>query len=171
MILDNKKAFKLNPTLKLLMKETRNETKAFERYKQIVDLLSEAEDKQGLTLVQELIEKCVNYVNKVVAMQKIRELRTHRAGAARDNIEETSPLDKARRLSHEALISQLRIVNRYLFQNYEAGTEVPIGGIYSLEPMTLAENTLDRNAIGDWSFHLANALFKRGIVRDLRTQE
>jgi len=54
-------------------------------------------------------------------------------------------LGNTRKIYHNALISNLHAMNRYLFQNYDG--KVPVGGIYSKSP----ESIKDRNAIGDWA--------------------
>ena len=43
-------------------------------------------------------------------------------------------LDRNRRIKHDALISQLTAMNRYLFKNYQTRRSVPVGGVYSLAP-------------------------------------
>jgi uncharacterized protein DUF3232 len=55
-------------------------------------------------------------------------------------------LGNTRRIYHNALNSNLNILNRYLFKTYNGA--IPIGGIYSLLP---PESIKDRNAIGDWA--------------------
>lgn len=90
------------------------EKSAYERYKLIIALLNEINDKKGLGLVAELVEKCVNYLETVVAAEVIAKTEKFRM-EERQLAEEISRLDQRRRLSHEALISQLYIVNRYTF--------------------------------------------------------
>jgi hypothetical protein len=52
---------------------------------------------------------------------------------------------------HDALISNLNIFNRYLFNNYE---NAPKGGLFSLSP----DSINNRYAVGDWAGHLTFAL-------------
>ena len=72
--------------------------------------------------------------------------------------------DQRKRISHEALISQLAIVNRYVFKNNNLKGRVPIGGIYSLDPNTI----VNRNMVGDWAYYLVNALVRRGIIETIK---
>ena len=69
--------------------------------------------------------------------------------------------DKRRKIAHEALLSQLYIVNRALLKEELLKGKVPIGGIYSLNPDTIR----DRNSVSDWAGYLVKALARRGFVK------
>ncbi len=56
--------------------------------------------------------------------------------------ERTQNHDQRRRLAHNALIDQLHIVNRNLFSDENLQGEVPIGGIFSLNPDSIKERTM-----------------------------
>ena len=134
--------------------------KAFERYKQIADLLDEITDKKGLRLVQELVEKCANYVRITEEMEEFIKKHEIRDTPIEKYQQYFKSIDERKRLSHNALISQLSIVNRYLFKHPVIENRVPIGGIYSLDPNSIR----DRNAVGDWAYYLIDGLTRRGMV-------
>ena len=128
---------------------------AYKRFSQIKDILIKNKDEQGLGLLEDLVCKADRYIQSVVRMDlpasiKFR-LETY------EFQEKITEMDRNRRIKHEALISQLKIFNRYLFRNYQAGCEVPVGGIYSLPPETLSP--MDRHAVGDWAGFLILGLY------------
>ncbi len=143
-------------------KLTRQERKAYDRYVEIEEILED--DKKGLALVHDLVDMAASYIEAVVNMETSIKIIRFRIDDPIKQRERIGALDKFRTIKHNALIAQLKIVNRYLFKNY--GDDVPIGGIYSLNPMTLSHE--DRVAIAEWANYLAVALFKKGIVK-LRT--
>lgn len=141
------------------MSESKESPKAFERYQQIVDLLNSNNDKKGLKYVQDLVNKCREYVTVVANAERIGKLQRFRSQTSEEEREEYKRLDQLRRIIHNALIAQLKLVNRYIFRDYKE--QIPIGGIYSLDPSTI-EN---RTAVGDWAYYLFDSLVRRGIVR------
>jgi hypothetical protein len=56
-----------------------------------------------------------------------------------------SELDRSRKIKHDALISDLNIINRYLFKKY--GKEIPEGGLF----FGNVERFYDRETIADWA--------------------
>ena len=144
----------------IIIMESEASEKAFERYKQIVNLLKSIKNKKGLALVQELIEKCANYIKITNEMGVFIKVHQSREQDVEKYREQYRNIDQRKRLTHEALISQLNIVNRYLFRNKEELGEIPPGGIFSRDPITIT----NRNAVGDWAKDLIDALHIRGIV-------
>jgi len=143
-----------------MTKESSESEEAFERYKLVVDLLSEIDDKKGLKLVRELIKYCIDYVQLVNDFETLGNLRKFRASNnTRAEAEEYVQIDHLRKLKHEALLSQLQIVNRYLFRS-EGKEDIPAGGIYSFDPVTIR----DRIIVANWAKALVDALFRRGIT-------
>ncbi len=144
------------------MVENKESEKAFERYKEIIGFLNAEEDKQGIKLVDELIKKALNYLNNLSRIRTLETIEVFRRDLDRQSYNaELENLDRVRKISHDALISQVKIVNRYLFKNYKKDT--PIGGIYSANPENLANE--NRTAIADWVKHLVDGLYRRGILK------
>ncbi len=128
---------------------------AYKRFEHVREVLKLNEDEKGMKLLEELVEKANNYVSSVVKVAiPPRQLASMETWELQEKM---TALDRSRRISHDALISQLTILNRYLFKNYEAGEEIPIGGIYSLPPDTLT--AFDRKAVGDWAGYLVLGLY------------
>lgn len=151
--------------------ETKQEAEAFERYNKIVDLLREFGDNRGLGLVRELVDKCVRYIDVtsiVEAHSKMLRSGRFTGGEDRLNLQRASEsLDMSRRTAHNALISQLIIVNRYAAHKEKIQNEILPGGIYSLDPRHLNDpySYDSRVKIGDWAKYLTDALYRRGIIR------
>ncbi|MBS3152460.1 DUF3232 domain-containing protein [Candidatus Woesearchaeota archaeon] len=143
--------------------EKRESAKAYSRYKKIIDLLNLNNDQAGLKHVQQLLEICERYVVVVANVERIGIIHRFRTQTDEQEIEKFRNLDQLRKITHNALISQLKLVNRYLFRKY--GDEISIGGIYSFYPMTLADE--DRSAIGEWAYCLVDALQRRGILKKI----
>ena len=145
--------------------ETKQELQAFERYKIVVEILKELNDSRGLKLIQELVDKCARYIDIAsIAEAHSKMLRSGNfaGGEGILDVQRASEnLDRNRKLAHDALISQLIIVNRYI----SSKKDIPLGGIYSLDPRTLIEpyEYDSRVKIGDWAKYLTNALERRGI--------
>ena len=132
--------------------------KAYQKYQQIKELLMEREDAKGLALLDELVVSAQRYIQSVVRMDLPQSLQYRLE--TWEFQEQLQELDKARKISHDALIAQLRATNRYLFKNYQAGEEVPYGGVYSLSPHTLSP-TIDRFAVGEWAGYLILGLYEQ----------
>ncbi len=135
--------------------------KAFERYTQILKVLNEEKDQKGLKFLEDLINKCTEYF-RIIAEQKTLKLREDKFATRKDFAEEYGSLDELRTILHNALISQIKILNRYLFKNYKVNEQIPLGGIYTYNLDSLTNE--DRRTIGDWAFSLAEALFKHHVV-------
>jgi hypothetical protein len=136
-------------------------TRAYNRYEEILKILNSNSDERGLKLIKELLKKIFNYIENVTRFelfikQKKYKLETE-CKDAEEYRETMQNLDNIRRLSHNALIDQLNIVNRYMFKNYR--DETPIGGIYSLDPNSMK----DRTAVADWAGYLAEAITRRNL--------
>ena len=128
---------------------------ACQRLREVRELLVENEDRCGLSLLEELIGHASRYIESVVKMDLPKSLKYRlETWEFQEKLQE---LDQSRRIKHNSLISQLCILNRYLFKNYSAGEEVPYGGVYSLPLHTLSP--LDRIAVGDWAGYLILGLY------------
>ncbi len=143
------------------MRENAESKKAFERYEQIIKLLKENEDIRGLNLVKDLVKLCIDYVELRLNFERLMEMQKFRKQNDEEVLEEFIRLGNLRKIKHNAMMSQLKIVNRYLFKKYEKGT-VPIGGLYTLDPLTLIHD--NREIVGDWAAYLVDALYRRAII-------
>lgn len=138
------------------------EDNAFERFELIVGILKDNNARTGLKLVQGLVVKCSEYIQIVVVSEEIMALQKFRKETDMEVMEEFRRLDRLRKIKHDALISQLVIVNRYLFKTKILNGKIPFGGIFSLDPVLL--KNLDRNRIAEWAGYLVNALRKRSLL-------
>lgn len=144
----------------IVMELSREEQKAFDRYRQIINLLLEMNDRRGLKLISELINKANSYIRTVTQIEthiKILELKDVSSEEYRTSV---SNMDRNRKIAHNVLMSQLTIVNRYLFKHEKLQGKIPLGGIYSLEPQSID----NREAVGDWAHYLIRALVLNGII-------
>lgn len=122
-------------------------TAAASRVSEISDLLEDNEDSNGMRLLYSLVDSAESYLQRTNATEPspVHKMRlTDEQFLALKEERDTN-----RRISHEALMSSLTAVNRYLFTNYEPGTDVPYGGACSLDPIFLSP--MDRIAVGRWS--------------------
>lgn len=143
------------------MEDTKDSQIAFERYNQIVDILKEISDKKGLKLIQEIVEKAVNYIQITIEMEQFITMKESLGESTRQYQDRFKNLDQRKRLTHNALISQLNIVNRYLFSHKLIKNKIPIGGIFTGDPHNIGE----RGAIADWAYFLVAGLVNRRIIR------
>ncbi|GEM_PF-2358972 len=138
---------------------------ARKRYDFFVKFLEKQKDEGGLELLNDLIKNCKNYVHAVVQnFLKSEELKNATPGQKMIIRMDISSLDEARRISHNALISRIEMINRYVSQKYgwqSAGGKIPIGGIFSLSPDVLQNPYAEglRRIVGDWAFFLYIGLF------------
>ena len=146
------------------MTDKKKEEKAFDKYKQVVDELTKREDKKGLQLVKELVEKCLNYIRITVEMETTIKILRFREISEEELKATVSNMDMNKSKAHDLLISQLHLVNRYIFRNNILKNN-PDEGIFSLG----SSNLDNRDIIGDWAYFLVSALYKRGIVKEKYT--
>lgn len=115
---------------------------AKERYKQIENIVKE--DEVAENLLNRLTNSATRYVSFVSNMgAQIKRLKFFNIYF--EERETIANLDNERKNYHEGLISNLNVMNRYLFKNYKG--KIPPGGIYSLSPVSIN----NRKAIGDWA--------------------
>ncbi|MEW5897062.1 MAG: DUF3232 domain-containing protein [Nanoarchaeota archaeon] len=125
---------------------------AYNRFMQLRDFLERQTDNKGLDLLTELVDKAAGYVESIVCASLFRTyLEVERM------IHELKERDQRRRIAHEALIAQLHATNRYLFQTYGIGKDIPAGGVFSLTP----EAIKNRTQVGDWAGYLVLGLYER----------
>ena len=142
-------------------KLNKNYQAAYERFSEVKETLEFAEDERGLKLLNELVNKVTEYIRSVTRMELIKaqmfRLNDEQLG------ETLMQRDYNRKMSHEAVISQLTAMNRFLFRNYEAGEEIPYGGVFSLNPQLLSP--MNRKAVADWAGYLVMGLFNNSEVQ------
>ena len=122
-----------------------------ERYKEITRLIEG--DSDATDLLEDLTSSAMRYVRNVAYERSV--VIPARNGDGDGDIGSTKRrvenADFQRRASHEALISGLNSFNRYLFSKKK---NVPKGGIYTLDPLTID----DRFKVGDWAWDYVRAL-------------
>jgi len=122
----------------------------FKRYEFISELV--AGDDIGENLLQMLIIHASEYVKTVCRNDIVMRTQAKRL-EGEELRDEIQALDSRRRMAHNALISSLNALNRYCLREYDG--ECPIGGIYSLDPLSIH----DRVAVGDWAGSLVYEIF------------
>lgn len=128
--------------------------KAYDRFMGVKSLLEDRKDKKGLYLLEELIKYAGDYVKIVTKLESIDAGQYQN----REDKEKIRAIDLRKKIKHDALISQLTIVNRYLFNNYSPEEEIPFGGVYSLPVETLSPK-LNRFAVGNWASYIIQGLY------------
>ena len=134
------------------------EERAYHRYALIKGLLHGRGDELGLGLLDELVQKASRYVSVVITKEDFDIINRFRMDP-KSFKEASVRADVGRRISHDTLIDQLKITNRYLFKHHKE--ETPVGGVYSLEPQTIR----DRIAVGDWAGHLVLGIYDQNEQR------
>lgn len=80
-------------------------------YKEILmELVSKLPNADGIMLVRDMITNCGTYVQKVVALEA--QIITRLADNPEEYRQRIAEMDKQRSVSHNALISSVKIVNR-----------------------------------------------------------
>ena len=119
-------------------------------------IASVKEDKNALNLIHGVLAKAQNYVDRVFAMETaLQTQRPYTEGGELRKL--TEDLDGLRSIAHNALISEIQIVNRYLFKTFGPDV-IPPGGVYSKDPVHLTSNAY-RSSIGDWAGELVVEYF------------
>lgn len=126
--------------------------KAKKRYKEITSLIKG--DAMANSLLKALVHSVSEYVEIVTNRGAVKQVQRFRLEEGEyDSL--VYNLDVRRTVSHDALISDLKILNRYLCENYE--NHIPAAGIYTLDPATISPN-VNRTAVGDWAQYLSNGI-------------
>ncbi len=146
------------------MKEAKRSSRAFGKYREVIKLLTESNDRTGLNFVQDLVNKCSRYFEIMKIIEEARNPeRRYRKDIPQIPLERLSVMESMRGTAHNEVIRALHKVNDYLFENY--GRKAPGGGIYylNIDKQKLAK--LDRGEIAKWVELLVSALYKEGILR------
>jgi hypothetical protein len=134
-----------------------NTTKTPAEKKRVEIILAAVEDdKKARLVIENVLKSAVSYVEKIFTAETTLSLQQNRLEGEELRLVKER-LDGNRRISHNALISDLRIANRYLFKTF--GKAIPVGGVYSAEPSHLADTERFRSAIGSWAGRLVVAYF------------
>lgn len=136
--------------MEFIMNHKKGNPETLKRYNDIVKLVSG--DDIGSNLLEMLIINATEYM-KVVCRNDVMISTQRNRLEGKDFRELMQNLDSRRKMAHDALISSLYGLNRYCLKEY-AGI-CPIGGIYSLDPLSIH----DRVAVGDWAGSLVYEIF------------
>jgi len=129
----------------------KNHSAERERIEEILDI---AEcDETALSLIENVLSAVRSYIEAICNMEGSLSMQRFRLEGEEIRAL-TEKLDGKRRRKHNVLIDSVRIANRYLFKKF--GSEMPVGGVYSGDPLHLCSDCLNRDAIGDWA---------KGVVR------
>jgi hypothetical protein len=111
----------------------KNNLTTYTRYKHILKIISG--DEQAEKMIDELIEKCINYITIVCQNELSLVIKADKLDG-KDYQEFVMKLDRTRTSAHNSLISCLHSFNRYIIKKFDK--KVPVGGIYSYDPLTIA---------------------------------
>jgi len=129
---------------------------AKERYLRVKEISKE--DSNVSSLLESLVGSATRYVCHVANMEaqikrnSVDSRESTPSFYLRERARLRESLDSERRIYHNALISRLSALNRYLFNEFP--DEIPAGGIYSLDP----ESIRDRRYVGTWAGNLVSAI-------------
>ncbi|MFP4118085.1 MAG: DUF3232 domain-containing protein [Candidatus Woesearchaeota archaeon] len=129
---------------------------ALKRYKFFKTLFEDNKDKEGERFLTELKDNCARYIEAVVNFE-VEAQALKKGKITKKDLEET---DRARKSSHDALISDVTVFNRFVAKKYGwqvKGGQIPPGGIFSLDPLLMK----DRKSFTRWAFLLVSRLFRR----------
>ncbi len=140
------------------------EGKALTNFFQVKHVLETACDETGIKMLDDLAEHAGQY-NRAKATHEYWVKRTDIRETGEDMFDLKKALDKleevgkARKSSHEALISSLYPANRYAIAKYVIHPntklpEMPRNGLWPHDPHAMK----DREAVGGWATSLANGL-------------
>ena len=136
----------------------KEEKEALERYEIILLKIQESKSPKKeiyKSFVAELVKKCIEYT--LIITREKRFTETQRSRLEPEIYQEKLiEIDTKRRLAHNALLSQLKIVNRNLFSD-KLLEKIPPGGIYSFPSETLQ----NRYIIGTWAAYFVSALAQK----------
>ncbi len=134
------------------------------RIDEIIALLKHKNDDKGMNLLLDTLNKAVDYVSVVTKMEIQMKTQKFRL-EVEDYQDLVMSLDKKRTMSHEALISNCTIFNRYYKKNYPE--EFQLGGIFGVKKEKL-EN-FNRQLIGDWAVDITSAIFNNREIVNLKS--
>jgi len=127
-----------------------NDSAERERIEEILDIAER--DDTALSLIENVLSAVSSYIEAICNMEGSLSMQRFRLEGEEIRVL-TEKLDGKRRRKHNVLIDSIKIANRYLFKKF--GTEIPVGGIYSSDPLHLCSDCLNRDAIGDWAERVA----------------
>ena len=145
---------------KSFLQDRDKKQKAKERFFYIKDLLEENKDKKGLAYLKLLLDTCIRYVNCIVDFNFNQNEIKKKYGRGKDAQKEIAQLDLDRKIIHDALISRLNMINRYLARRYgweNKGGKIPLGGLFTLHHTLFG----DRYQIGHWAWYLVAGVYRR----------
>ena len=151
----HKPVFLANPEKYFSSTEAEKEF-ALKRYQYFEELFQNNHDNYGNMHLFKLKNSLSDYIERVVNFEA--EAKAFKNGKITK--EDFTSTDNARKNSHDALITEIKIFNRYCVAKYGweiKGGIIPAGGIFSLDP-DLMNN---RNAVTKWAWLLVSKIFKK----------
>lgn len=126
---------------------------AYERYDKIKTYLENSDDNYGLECLENTLVSANDYIISFTKMDNLSLVDKFRSDKELF-VEKLKELNDRRKKRHNALITNLGILNKYLFKEY-GFDEIPLGGLFSLDPTRY----YDRDAVGDWAMFLMIGLY------------
>lgn len=105
------------------------------------------DDSTALNLIASVRTSLLRYKETIINYERLGVLRLRCFDEAEVK-ELTVRLDTQKHTAHERLMSDIAIVNRYLFKTY--GRSIPAGGVYTDDPHHLYGG-MNRHAIEAWA--------------------
>lgn len=138
----------------------KDEERAYARYMEIVSILRENEDREGLAKIETLTERCVDYF-KLILRFEIEAEQEYRLKMRSEHI---AFIDSERKINHNKLMDCLKSFNKYINKKYPG--KIPDGGICTvcLRDLRRPNSVQGRLAIGLWARNPVEALFREGIL-------
>ncbi|MBT9167694.1 MAG: hypothetical protein DDT19_01034 [Syntrophomonadaceae bacterium] len=132
----------------------------FKRLNDIIVFLKKKNDENALLLLNDTVDKSVNYVATVSKVEGALKLQKDRMEI--DDFQELAmELDRRRRVAHDALLSACSALNRYFRKIYPK--DYPLGGIFGFSKERLV--AFDRHSVGDWAGILVSEIFSHRSIR------
>ncbi len=118
--------------------------KAKERRSLIKNILKD--DDEGLKILRKLDYSALNYVNASIKFETYLKRLRDCERWTEDSTKEMERFWSNQHSSHNKLLSNLNLLNNYLYRNY--CEKIPEGGIYPFKPL---DSITDRNCVADWT--------------------
>ena len=109
--------------------------KALKRYQEVRDILDG--DDIGEKCLEDLVDSSSNYVKNVLNLEHAIKTSRFHGDDPEKYKSMMENLDRNRRISHNALLSNFKILNRYLFRKLSETDKRLPGGIYTENPDNL----------------------------------
>lgn len=133
---------------------------AEERFKEIKEVFVSNHDEKGVEISRKLLSTAVRYIECVVnADFHLQEARSKIGFNPHEYKEIVCEVDNERKVIHDALITNLKIANRYAQKKYgwkNDGGLIPQGGFFTLHHSFFH----DRKQIAKWAWYLVSGIYR-----------